>query len=80
MVFARMAETQHIRTLHRQLANALASPITYARTVLDLDPFDSDEVDQAPICASCGVTMLPADAFGPDFSCQNDDCDAFGND
>ncbi len=54
--------------------------MTYARAVSDLDPFDSDEVDHAPICSSCGVTMLPADAFGPDFSCQNDDCDAFGTD
>ncbi len=33
-------------------------------------------LDQPPICLSCGVTMLPANAFGEEFSCQNDDCDA----
>lgn len=39
----------------------------------DLDPQD---LDHPPICASCGVTMLPADAFSEAFSCQNDDCEA----
>lgn len=48
------------------------------------DPFEAiDEHDEellhAPICASCGVTMLPADAFGSGFACDNDDCDAFGD-
>lgn len=51
------------------------------------DPFDpafwaenndlnTSEIDHAPICASCGVTMLLADAFSENFSCQNDDCEA----
>jgi len=46
-----------------------------------LDPFDDDdEVERldAPICSTCGVTMLPADAFGSGFACDNDDCDAYG--
>lgn len=73
-----MAKTSYIRTPRGPLANGLFAADTYAWGVSTLDPFDSDEVDHAPICASCGVTMLPADAFGPDFSCQNDDCDAFG--
>ncbi len=46
------------------------------------DPFsqefwaENNDLDRPPICQSCGVTMLPADAFGSGFSCQNDDCDA----
>jgi len=45
------------------------------------DPFsqefwaENNDLDHPPICASCGVTMLPAAAFGDGFSCQNDDCD-----
>jgi len=37
---------------------------------------DRADLDRPPICASCGVTMLPANAFGEEFSCQNDDCDS----
>lgn len=38
--------------------------------------FGTVDPERPPICASCGVTMLPADAFGSGFSCQNDDCEA----
>lgn len=34
------------------------------------------DVDHPPICASCGVTMLPSAALSDDFSCQNDECEA----
>jgi hypothetical protein len=37
---------------------------------------DGPDLERPPICASCGVTMLPANAFGEEFSCQNDECDA----
>ena len=46
----------------------------------DLDGLDRSDPERPPICASCGVTMLPANAFGEDFSCQNDDCDALTDD
>jgi hypothetical protein len=41
-----------------------------------------DEAEgRAPICPSCGVTALPAEAANvlePDFVCENAGCDAFG--
>jgi hypothetical protein len=45
---------------------------------------DSDDADvgRAPICPSCGVTALPADASNvvdSAFVCENPDCDAFGD-
>ena len=42
----------------------------------------SADVDRAPICPYCGVTMLAADAafvVDPRFVCENPDCDAFGD-
>ncbi len=57
------------------------------RTRLDDDAEDwSDEwsdadVDRAPICSSCGVTMLPAarsHLFDGEFACDNEECDAYG--
>jgi hypothetical protein len=45
----------------------------------------SDGADEsegrAPICASCGVTALPAElshVIDSGFVCENPDCDAFG--
>lgn len=45
----------------------------------DLDGALEGALDHPPICPSCGVTMLPADAFSEAFSCQNDDCEADPN-
>lgn len=44
----------------------------------------SDEGDggRAPICPFCGVTTLPAEistVLEPTFVCNNDDCEAFGD-
>lgn len=43
---------------------------------------DDADVGRAPICASCGVTALPAETpndFDSGFVCENPDCDAFGD-
>ena len=40
-------------------------------------------VNRAPICSSCGVTMLPAhlsNVIDSGFVCDNDGCEAFGED
>jgi len=34
--------------------------------------------DRAPICASCGVTALPAEE-AEGFVCENADCPAYGD-
>ena len=37
--------------------------------------------DRAPICATCGVTALPAETsnvLDPGFVCDNADCEAYG--
>jgi hypothetical protein len=43
---------------------------------------DDADVGRAPICPSCGVTALPAEAsnvIDAGFVCENPDCDAFGD-
>ena len=43
---------------------------------------DDTDVGRAPICASCGVTALPAENSNDidvAFVCENPDCDAFGD-
>jgi hypothetical protein len=43
---------------------------------------DEADVERAPICPSCGVTALPAEAsnvIDSAFMCENPDCDAFGD-
>jgi hypothetical protein len=45
------------------------------------DGFNYANVGRAPICASCGVTALPAhrsNVIDSHFVCDNDGCDAFG--
>ena len=42
---------------------------------------DADD-GRAPICASCGVTALPAETsnvIDSAFVCENPDCDAYGD-
>ena len=46
-----------------------------------MSSWDDAEVDRAPICASCGVTALPAElsnVIDSNFVCENADCDAYG--
>ncbi len=41
----------------------------------------SDDEGHAPICATCGVTALPAETanvLDATFVCENPDCAAFG--
>ena len=41
----------------------------------------SDDEGRAPICATCGVTALPAETanvLDATFVCENPDCEAFG--
>lgn len=43
---------------------------------------DDYGVNRAPICPYCGVTALPAhraNVIDSGFVCDNDDCDAFGD-
>jgi hypothetical protein len=40
--------------------------------------WDDDEYDPSPICSSCGVSALPAEAAGEAPMCENADCLAFG--
>jgi hypothetical protein len=45
------------------------------------DDGDEADVGRAPICPTCGVTMLPLEAahvLDTEFVCENPDCDAFG--
>ncbi len=49
--------------------------------MMRMDPGDEADVGRAPICTSCGVTALPAEAsnvIDPALVCENPDCDAFG--
>lgn len=45
--------------------------------------YDEDlDIGRAPICASCGVTALPAETsnvIDSGFICENPDCDAYGD-
>ena len=46
------------------------------------DTDDQDDDGRAPICPYCGVTSLPAEissVLDPAFVCNNEDCDAFGD-
>ena len=46
-----------------------------------MSSWDDAEVDRAPICASCGVTALPAEpsnVIDSRFVCENADCEAYG--
>jgi hypothetical protein len=43
------------------------------------DERDAAEVDRAPICETCGVTMLPATpgiGFDTEWECANPECEA----
>ena len=43
---------------------------------------DDSGVNRAPICPYCGVTALPAhlsNVIDSAFVCDNEDCDAFGD-
>lgn len=43
------------------------------------DEREQVEVDRAPICEQCGVTMLPATpgpGFDTEWECANPDCEA----
>ena len=35
--------------------------------------------DPSPICGFCGVSALPPEDPGGESSCENADCDAFGD-
>ncbi len=41
------------------------------------DPDESSD-DESPICRYCGVSALPPEVPGDQSSCENPDCDAFG--
>jgi hypothetical protein len=44
------------------------------------DEYDDGDDGRAPICPTCGVTALPADARGATrFVCENPDCESFGD-
>jgi putative hemolysin len=47
---------------------------------MDWDEEEGIVVEQAPICAACGVTALPDERAGGEavFVCENPDCEAFG--
>jgi hypothetical protein len=50
----------------------------HAEAVL-FDEYDDGDDGRAPICPTCGVTALPADARGATrFVCENPDCESFG--
>ena len=45
-----------------------------------MDERDDADLGRAPICASCGVTALPAETsnvIDSVFVCENPDCEAF---
>ena len=52
-------------------------------TMPRMSSWEDADVDRAPICPSCGVTALPAEAsnvIDSRFICENPDCDAYGED
>ncbi len=42
------------------------------------DLWEETEDDASPICDACGVSALPPEVPGAPSSCENADCDAFG--
>ncbi len=39
--------------------------------------WDDYGAEPSPICAACGVSMLPPEPPGGDVSCENPDCASF---
>ncbi len=43
------------------------------------DMWDETDDDESPICGFCGVSALPPEHPGGPSSCENADCEAFGD-
>lgn len=40
--------------------------------------WDDGADDDSPICPTCGVSALPAESPGGEPTCENADCESFG--
>ena len=75
----RTREYGRAKERHRQLETIdFDTGQTVDREWLVSNLWDERDDDDSPICPTCGVSALPPEVPGEPSSCENADCDAFG--